>query len=77
MQPEQFVPLAAAMKRLRMTFCMAYEPADFPFVLEMLARGRVRVEELITATVPLEAVAETFTMLGKPNDHCKVLITPS
>jgi 2-desacetyl-2-hydroxyethyl bacteriochlorophyllide A dehydrogenase len=76
MQPEQFVVLSAALKRLRMTFCMAYEPADFPFVLEMLAKERVTIEELITATVGLDTVVETFEMLGKPNDHCKVLITP-
>jgi (R,R)-butanediol dehydrogenase/meso-butanediol dehydrogenase/diacetyl reductase len=76
MQPEQFVVLPAALKRLRVTFCMAYEPSDFPFVLAMLAAGRVTVEELITATVDLDATVETFTMLGQPNDHCKVLITP-
>jgi len=76
MQPEQFTVVSAAMKRLTITFCMAYEPADFPFVLDMLARGRVSVEELITATVSLDGTAETFSMLQQPNDHCKVLITP-
>jgi (R,R)-butanediol dehydrogenase/meso-butanediol dehydrogenase/diacetyl reductase len=76
MQPEQFVVLTAALKRLKMTFCMSYDVADFPFALEMLANERITVEELITATIPMEAVVETFTMLRKPNDHCKVLITP-
>jgi len=77
MQTEQFTVLSAAMKRLRMTFVLAYEPADFPFVLRMLGRERIRVDGLVTATVPLAEVPQMFARLQKPNDHCKVLITPS
>lgn len=76
MQPENFTVLSAALKRLRMTFPLAYEPADFEFVLRMLAAGRVTVDGLVTATVGLDEVPAMFEKLGKPNDHCKVLITP-
>jgi (R,R)-butanediol dehydrogenase/meso-butanediol dehydrogenase/diacetyl reductase len=76
MQPENFTVVSAALKRLRMTFPLAYEPADFPFVCRMLAARRVTVEGLVTATVDLDEVPAMFGMLGKPNDHCKVLITP-
>ena len=51
MQAEQFTVLSAAMKRLKMSFVLGYEPADFPFVLQMLGNGRITVDELVTATV--------------------------
>ena len=76
MQPENFTVVSAALKRLRMTFPLAYEAADFSFVERMLAAGRVAVDGLVTATVSLEEVPAMFAALGKPNDHCKVLITP-
>jgi (R,R)-butanediol dehydrogenase / meso-butanediol dehydrogenase / diacetyl reductase len=76
MQPENFTVVSAALKRLRMTFPLAYEAVDFTFVNRMLASRRISVEGLITATVGLEDAAAMFQALGKPNDHCKVLITP-
>lgn len=76
MQPENFTVVSAAMKRLRITFAMAYEAADFPFVQRMLADGRIAVDGLVTATVSLGLASAMFELLGKPNDHCKVLITP-
>ena len=59
-----------------MSFPLAYEPADFPFVQQMLAAGRITVEGLVTATVTLDEASAMFTLLGSPNEHCKVLITP-
>ena len=76
MQAEQFTVLSAAMKRLRMTFVIGYEPADFPFVLRMIGTGRISVDGLVTATVPLAEVPAMFARLQQPNDHCKVLVRP-
>lgn len=76
MQPERFTVLSAAMKRLRMTFVLGYEPTDFPFVLRMLANGRITSEGMVTAVIALDEVPATFARLQAPNDHCKVLITP-
>jgi len=76
MAPEQLTVLSAAMKRLRMTFTLGYEPADFPFMLRMLATGRISAKHLVTGTVDLPGTPEMFEQLRKPNDHCKVLITP-
>jgi (R,R)-butanediol dehydrogenase/meso-butanediol dehydrogenase/diacetyl reductase len=76
MQPESFTVVSAAMKRLRITFALAYEAADFPFVQRVLAEGRINVDGLVTATVSLDEASAMFELLGKPNDHCKVLITP-
>jgi len=76
MQQEQFTVVSAAMKRLRMTFVLGYEREDFPFVLRMLGSGRMDVAGLVTATIRLDELPEMFARLQKPNDHCKVLITP-
>lgn len=76
MQPENFTVVSAALKRLRMTFPLAYEPGDFTFVERILAEGRLTVDGLVTATVSLEEAPAMFELLGKPNGHCKVLITP-
>lgn len=76
MQMESFTVLSAAMKRLRMTFCLGYEPADFPFVLKMLSNGRLDANGLVSASVPLDEAPAMFATLQKPNDHCKVLIKP-
>ena len=76
MQPENFTVVSAALKRLRMTFPLAYQPADFAFAQRMLTAGRVKVDGLVTAAVSLEDLPAMFEMLSKPNDHCKVLITP-
>jgi (R,R)-butanediol dehydrogenase/meso-butanediol dehydrogenase/diacetyl reductase len=76
MQEERFTVLSAAMKRLRMIFTLGYQPGDFDFILRMLAAGRISVEPLVTGTVTLEQLPAMFDMLGRPNDHCKVLVTP-
>ena len=76
MQAENFTVVSAALKHLRMTFPLAYEANDFPFVQRMLATGRIKVDGLVTATVSLDEAPAMFEKLGKPNDHCKVLITP-
>jgi len=76
MQPESFTVVSAALKRLRMTFPLAYTADDFPFVQRMIVAGRIAVDGLVTATVALGDAAAMFELLGRPNDHCKVLITP-
>lgn len=76
MQSESFTVVSAALKRLRMTFPLAYTAEDFPFVQRMIAAGRITIDGLVTATVTLGEASAMFELLGKPNDHCKVLITP-
>jgi (R,R)-butanediol dehydrogenase/meso-butanediol dehydrogenase/diacetyl reductase len=76
MQPENFTVVSAALKRLRMSFPVAYVRSDFHFVQRMLTAHRVTVDGLVTATVNLDGVPEMFEKLGKPNDQCKVLILP-
>ncbi|MFC1579073.1 alcohol dehydrogenase catalytic domain-containing protein [Pseudomonadota bacterium] len=76
LQKESFTVLSAAFKQLRMAFPIGYEPGDFDFILQMIAQQRITINPLISASVGLDEVPKIFELLGKPNDHCKVVITP-
>ena len=77
MAEENFVPLTALMKRLRISFPLGgYGVADFPYIIEMLSTGRLTVDGFITAKIGLDDAPAIFEQLKKPNDHCKIVIKP-
>ncbi len=76
MAPEPILSVAAAQKKLRMTFSFGYALSDFKFILRMLDSGRIATDDLVTETVTLEQVPHTFAELMQPNNHCKVMIAP-
>lgn len=77
MIPEQISSLSAVMKNLRMSFSFAYEiPGDLEFTLQMMVRRRISADSLITAKIGLDELPAMFENLGKPNEHCKVLVMP-
>jgi (R,R)-butanediol dehydrogenase/meso-butanediol dehydrogenase/diacetyl reductase len=77
MEDEPLSPLAAAQKKVRLSFSFGYTREDFTFVTRMLAEKRLLVEELITERVTLEQVPEVFAGLMQPNGHCKIVIQPN
>jgi (R,R)-butanediol dehydrogenase/meso-butanediol dehydrogenase/diacetyl reductase len=77
MAEEPLSPLAAAQKKVRLSFSFGYNVDDFAFVTRMLAEKRLPVDELITKKVTLEQVPEVFEGLMKPNGHCKIVIQPN
>ena len=77
MAEEPLSPMAAAQKKVRLSFSFGYTVEDFAFVTRMLAEKRLLVEELITERVSLEQVPEVFEGLMQPNGHCKILIQPN
>jgi (R,R)-butanediol dehydrogenase/meso-butanediol dehydrogenase/diacetyl reductase len=77
MEQEPILSVAAAQKRIRMTFSFGYTLEDFEFIVRMIAAGRIQTDGLITQSVPLEEVPESFAALMEPNSHCKVMIEPS
>jgi len=76
MEPEPISSVAAAQKKIRMTFSFGYTLQDFQFILRMVAAGRMKTDGLITCSVSLEKVPEAFAGLMQPNEHCKVMIEP-
>ncbi|HEY1777770.1 MAG TPA: alcohol dehydrogenase catalytic domain-containing protein [Solirubrobacteraceae bacterium] len=66
------------MKELELRGVIAYTRANFSAAIEMLARGAVPVEKLVTATVPLEQAEASFQALSAAgNHHLKILLQPS
>jgi len=74
---DAFLPLLAVTKELCLQFVSFYQPDEFRHALQMLAAGAVDWRPWITATVPLERVAEAFALLQSSDLHAKTLITPS
>jgi 2-desacetyl-2-hydroxyethyl bacteriochlorophyllide A dehydrogenase len=64
-------------KELELRGVISYSRADFAAAIDMLARGAVPVERLVTATVPLEQAEASFQALTAPaNSHLKILLSP-
>lgn len=76
LQADQITPLYGVNKEMILQFSLAYNPDEFAVALRAIAEGEVDLAPMITATVPLEGVAEAFDDLSRPGAHCKVLVTP-
>jgi (R,R)-butanediol dehydrogenase / meso-butanediol dehydrogenase / diacetyl reductase len=64
-------------KEIDLRGVISYSRADFAAAIEMLARGALPVEQLVTATVPLEQAEASFQALGAPgNRHLKIMLSP-
>lgn len=77
-RPTEFHPLVLLATEVNITGSLGYGPRDFPFALQLLARGDLDVDWMITATVSLEdAVEEGFVELVKNREnHIKILVRP-
>ena len=65
-------------KELQLRGILTYSRADFAAAIEMLARGAIPVERLVTAIVPLEEAEASFQALtAADNRHLKVLLEPA
>ena len=76
MAPDQVVPFTMMAKELDVRFAFYYTRPEFDAVIDLLARGRVDVEPLVTDEIGLDQLPDTFEALKRPSEQCKVLITP-
>lgn len=73
-QPDTIMPLVGIMKELNLQFVLGYRPADFDYVIAMIASGRVDVAPMITDIVDLEGLPAAFEALRHPMHQCKVML---
>jgi len=73
-QPDTIMPLMGIMKELELQFVLGYRPADFDYVIAMIASDRVDVEHMVTDIVALDALPAAFEALRKPSHQCKVML---
>jgi threonine dehydrogenase-like Zn-dependent dehydrogenase len=76
MGADSFRPSMAINKEVELRFAFAYDPSEFHQTLHWIAKGKVDVLPLVTATVGLESVAGAFEELADPERHAKILIDP-
>lgn len=67
-------PMIAMTKELDLRFSFYYTADEFAAALDALATGRVDLAPIITATVGLDDLPDTFELLFAPNDHIKVVV---
>jgi (R,R)-butanediol dehydrogenase/meso-butanediol dehydrogenase/diacetyl reductase len=73
-QPDTIMPLIGIMKEINLQFVLGYRPADFDYVIAMIASDRVDVAHMITDIVGLDALPPAFEALRKPAHQCKVML---
>jgi (R,R)-butanediol dehydrogenase/meso-butanediol dehydrogenase/diacetyl reductase len=73
-QPDTIMPLMGIVKELELQFVLGYRPADFDYVISMIASDRIDVEHMITDVVDLDGLPNAFEALRKPSHQCKVML---
>jgi (R,R)-butanediol dehydrogenase/meso-butanediol dehydrogenase/diacetyl reductase len=73
-QPDTFLPLMGIVKELELQFVLGYRPADFDYVIAMIASDRIDVSHMVTDIVDLNGLPAAFEALRKPSHQCKVML---
>lgn len=73
---ETFLPMAAIIKEIQVTFVIYYAPEEFVEALDLVRIGAVDWRRLVTGRVGLDNVTEAFAALSNPEVHAKILIEP-
>jgi (R,R)-butanediol dehydrogenase/meso-butanediol dehydrogenase/diacetyl reductase len=73
-QPDTIMPLMGIVKELNLQFVLGYRPADFDYVIAMIASDRIDVSHMITDIVDLDGLPSAFEALRKPSHQCKVML---
>lgn len=73
-KPDTIMPLMGIMKELEIQFVLGYRPADFDYVIAMIASDRIDVAHMVTDIVDLDGLPAAFEALRKPSHQCKVML---
>jgi threonine dehydrogenase-like Zn-dependent dehydrogenase len=77
MEDDAVTPYYGISKELNLQFALGYDAMEFAASLRSIAEGEIDVAPMVTAEVGLDRVAWAFDALGDPEQHCKILVTPS
>jgi (R,R)-butanediol dehydrogenase/meso-butanediol dehydrogenase/diacetyl reductase len=76
MEPDSILPVMAVIKEIQINFVLGYLKPDFQLTLDMLARGRIRPEAMVTDVVDLPGLPTAFEALRTPSTQCKIVVVP-
>ena len=76
-QPDQFVPVTAVLKEVRLDFAVYYRMAEFAQAAQLLASGAIDASAFVSGRVGLGGVTDAFaTLLSPGSTDRKILVTP-
>ena len=75
-QPDTLVPFVALSKEVRLQTSAFFTRQEYEHALDVLNAGVAEPRALVTDTVPLDAVPDTFETLRRRTHQCKVMIAP-
>jgi len=74
MQSDILVPVLAILKEISFHFVLGYSRQEFQLTIDMLEKGRIRGEPMLTDNIGLSELPEAFEALKQPTSQCKVVI---
>jgi 2-desacetyl-2-hydroxyethyl bacteriochlorophyllide A dehydrogenase len=74
MEAATVMPLFWMIKEVSMQTCMGFNRDEFETTLDLLCKGGLKSEGLVTETVSLEGMPDAFERLLSPNEEIKVLL---
>jgi (R,R)-butanediol dehydrogenase/meso-butanediol dehydrogenase/diacetyl reductase len=75
-RPDSFVPFVALSKEVRLLTSAFFKRQEYEAALDALDAGSAEPRLLVTDTIGLDAVPDTFEGLRRRTHQCKVLIAP-
>jgi threonine dehydrogenase-like Zn-dependent dehydrogenase len=76
METDHFEPVLASAKEMSLRFVNAYSAQEFAHTLSNVAEGKINAAAMISSTVGLTRVADTFKRLKDPESEVTVLVAP-
>jgi (R,R)-butanediol dehydrogenase/meso-butanediol dehydrogenase/diacetyl reductase len=73
LEPVPIIPIAWGLKEAELKACIAYRD-EFPLALELLAKGKIDVDSLISEVIPLKDIGQAVKALQKPHNQIKVVV---
>ena len=77
MEADTVRPMIGIGKELVISFALGYDPFEFGSTLQAISDGQIDVAPMITGHVGIAGVPQAFEDLGKPDEHCKILVEPA
>jgi (R,R)-butanediol dehydrogenase/meso-butanediol dehydrogenase/diacetyl reductase len=74
MQSDILVPVLAILKEISFHFVLGYSHQEFQLTIDMLGKGRIRGEPMLTDSIGLAELPEAFEALKQPTSQCKVVL---
>ncbi|NQU07254.1 MAG: alcohol dehydrogenase catalytic domain-containing protein [Candidatus Abyssubacteria bacterium] len=74
MEPATVMPVFWVLKEVAMQTAMGFVRSEFESSLDLIHKGVLKTEGLVTETVSLDRLPDAFERLLSPNDEIKVLV---